>query len=78
MAESAGIERGEVPDLTRAPASLLEALEAHLFHLGGGRGAQQPALSRSSAQQVFKIFLKFRKSLQTLLRKYFEKGKFQE
>uniref|UniRef100_A0A915LY95 AP180 N-terminal homology (ANTH) domain-containing protein n=1 Tax=Meloidogyne javanica TaxID=6303 RepID=A0A915LY95_MELJA len=52
MAESAGIERGEVPDLTRAPASLLEALEAHLFHLGGGRGAQQPILSQSSAQQI--------------------------
>nr|CAD2167922.1 unnamed protein product [Meloidogyne enterolobii] len=52
IAESAGIERGEVPDLTRAPASLLEALEAHLFHLGGGRGAQQPTLSQSSAQQI--------------------------
>uniref|UniRef100_A0A1I8BW62 ENTH domain-containing protein n=1 Tax=Meloidogyne hapla TaxID=6305 RepID=A0A1I8BW62_MELHA len=52
IAESAGIERGEVPDLTRAPASLLEALESHLFHLGGGRGTQQPTLSQSSAQQM--------------------------
>ncbi|KAK6062222.1 ANTH domain protein [Cooperia oncophora] len=37
VAESVGIDRGEIPDLTRAPASLLEALEAHLTHLEGGR-----------------------------------------
>ncbi|PIO52714.1 ANTH domain protein, partial [Teladorsagia circumcincta] len=37
VAESVGIDRGEIPDLTRAPASLLEALEAHLNHLEGGR-----------------------------------------
>ncbi|XGW21656.1 hypothetical protein V3C99_004548 [Haemonchus contortus] len=37
VAESVGIDRGEIPDLTRAPASLLEALEAHLIHLEGGR-----------------------------------------
>ncbi|GMR53734.1 hypothetical protein PMAYCL1PPCAC_23929 [Pristionchus mayeri] len=38
VAESVGMEKGEIPDLTRAPASLLEALEAHLYHLEGGRG----------------------------------------
>lgn len=37
MAETVGIDRGEIPDLTRAPASLLEALEAHLVHLEGGK-----------------------------------------
>ncbi|VDD94647.1 unnamed protein product [Enterobius vermicularis] len=37
VAESVGIDRGEIPDLTRAPASLLEALEAHLNQLEGGR-----------------------------------------
>eukprot|EP00081_Caenorhabditis_elegans_P012464 NP_491229.1 Phosphatidylinositol-binding clathrin assembly protein unc-11 [Caenorhabditis elegans] len=37
VAESVGIDRGEIPDLTRAPASLLEALEAHLIHLEGGK-----------------------------------------
>uniref|UniRef100_A0A0N5AHT1 ENTH domain-containing protein n=1 Tax=Syphacia muris TaxID=451379 RepID=A0A0N5AHT1_9BILA len=37
VAESVGIDRGEIPDLTRAPASLLEALEAHLAQLEGGR-----------------------------------------
>ncbi|VDN95718.1 unnamed protein product [Brugia pahangi] len=37
VAESVGIDRAEIPDLTRAPASLLEALEAHLVYLEGGR-----------------------------------------
>ncbi|PAV68858.1 hypothetical protein WR25_22309 [Diploscapter pachys] len=37
VAESVGIDRGEIPDLTRAPASLLEALESHLIQLEGGR-----------------------------------------
>ncbi|KAL3997222.1 ANTH domain family protein [Acanthocheilonema viteae] len=37
VAESVGIDRTEIPDLTRAPASLLEALEAHLAYLEGGR-----------------------------------------
>ena len=27
VAEKVGIDKGEIPDLTRAPASLLEALE---------------------------------------------------
>lgn len=48
IAESVGIDRGEVPDLTRAPASLLEALESHLYHLEGGRGPPPT----SQAQQV--------------------------
>uniref|UniRef100_A0AC35G122 ENTH domain-containing protein n=1 Tax=Panagrolaimus sp. PS1159 TaxID=55785 RepID=A0AC35G122_9BILA len=47
IAESVGIDRGEIPDLTRAPASLIEALEAHLHHLEGGKG---PA--PSSSQQI--------------------------
>ncbi|CAJ0962834.1 unnamed protein product, partial [Mesorhabditis belari] len=38
VAESVGIDKTEIPDLTRAPASLLEALESHLHHLEGGRG----------------------------------------
>jgi hypothetical protein len=43
LAESAGIDRGEIPDLTRAPASLLEALEAHVYHLEGGKGQPPPS-----------------------------------
>lgn len=38
IAESVGVDRGEIPDLARAPASLLEALESHLLWLEGGRG----------------------------------------
>merc|ERR550534_1471453 len=30
VAENVGIDKGDIPDLTRAPSSLLEALEAHL------------------------------------------------
>lgn len=48
VAETVGIDRGEIPDLTRAPASLLEALEAHLYHLEGGKGPPPT----SSAQQM--------------------------
>ncbi|CAI2303376.1 unnamed protein product [Caenorhabditis sp. 36 PRJEB53466] len=51
VAESVGIDRGEIPDLTRAPASLLEALEAHLIHLEGGK-APAPAQQHSAHQQL--------------------------
>ncbi|GMT28647.1 hypothetical protein PFISCL1PPCAC_19944, partial [Pristionchus fissidentatus] len=45
VAESVGMDKGEIPDLTRAPASLLEALEAHLYHLEGGRPQASVAAS---------------------------------
>lgn len=57
VAETVGIERGEIPDLTRAPASLLEALEAHLYQLEGGRGPMPP--QAPNAQQVNLEILKF-------------------
>ena len=34
-AEAVGIDKGEIPDLTRAPSSLLEALEAHCLQMEG-------------------------------------------
>ena len=49
LAETVGIDRGEIPDLTRAPASLLDALEAHLYQLEGGRGP--PPTSSQQARQ---------------------------
>uniref|UniRef100_A0A914HP86 ENTH domain-containing protein n=1 Tax=Globodera rostochiensis TaxID=31243 RepID=A0A914HP86_GLORO len=52
IAESVGIDRGEVPDLTRAPASLLEALESHLFAMEGGRGPVSSAQAQSVQQMV--------------------------
>lgn len=53
LAESVGIDRGEIPDLTRAPASLLEALETHLYHLEGGKGAPPPTNQQFVSQQLF-------------------------
>lgn len=45
VAESVGIDKGDIPDLTKAPSSLLEALEAHLASLEGrkpGSGGTTP------------------------------------
>ncbi|XP_046458114.1 phosphatidylinositol-binding clathrin assembly protein LAP-like isoform X4 [Daphnia pulex] len=44
VAENVGIDKGDIPDLTRAPSSLLEALEAHLATLEG----KKPTTSSSS------------------------------
>uniref|UniRef100_A0A4W3J4N5 Clathrin coat assembly protein AP180 n=1 Tax=Callorhinchus milii TaxID=7868 RepID=A0A4W3J4N5_CALMI len=38
VAERVGIEKGDIPDLTQAPSSLLEALEQHLNTLEGKKG----------------------------------------
>ncbi|VDK43402.1 unnamed protein product [Anisakis simplex] len=60
VAETVGIDRGEIPDLTRAPASLLEALEAHLVHLEGGKmppstnHSEQFAAVMSQSSSLFK------------------------
>jgi len=35
VAENVGVEKGDIPDLAKAPSSLLEALEAHLANLEG-------------------------------------------
>jgi hypothetical protein len=55
VAESVGIDRGEIPDLTRAPGSLLTALEDHLYYLEGGKGP--PPSSSQQAQQVCLVIL---------------------
>ncbi|KAL8613967.1 hypothetical protein ACOMHN_023203 [Nucella lapillus] len=39
VAENVGIDKGDIPDLAKAPASLLEALEQHLASLEGRKGA---------------------------------------
>uniref|UniRef100_A0A914V8R2 ENTH domain-containing protein n=1 Tax=Plectus sambesii TaxID=2011161 RepID=A0A914V8R2_9BILA len=55
VAESVGIDRGEIPDLARAPASLLEALEAHVIQLEGGRPpppSQPRTVSPSALHQL--------------------------
>lgn len=45
VAEAVGIDKGEIPDLARAPHSLLEALEAHLASLEGRPGRPSPTSS---------------------------------
>ncbi|CAD5117052.1 DgyrCDS5874 [Dimorphilus gyrociliatus] len=39
-AENMGIDKGEIPDLAKAPSSLLEALEQHLASLEGKKGVK--------------------------------------
>ncbi|XP_052119956.1 phosphatidylinositol-binding clathrin assembly protein LAP isoform X3 [Frankliniella occidentalis] len=51
VAENVGIDKGDIPDLTKAPSSLLDALEQHLNALEGKKGsaANTPTQSASSA-----------------------------
>ena len=41
-AEDAGIDKGDIPDLSKAPNSLLEALETHSQLLDKGKSAVPP------------------------------------
>ncbi|XP_049527393.1 uncharacterized protein LOC119458794 [Dermacentor silvarum] len=46
VAEAVGIDKGDIPDLTKAPSSLLDALEQHLAALEGRkRGTATSAIS---------------------------------
>uniref|UniRef100_A0A8B9EHC7 Phosphatidylinositol-binding clathrin assembly protein n=1 Tax=Anser cygnoides TaxID=8845 RepID=A0A8B9EHC7_ANSCY len=49
VAEQVGIDQGDIPDLTQAPSSLLEALEQHLASLEGKKIKEVSAASRASA-----------------------------
>lgn len=53
VAENIGIDKGDIPDLTRAPNSLLDALESHLASLEGNtptaNGSQKSLKSGVSA-----------------------------
>lgn len=42
IAEDAGINKGEIPDLTKAPNSLLAALEQHYQSLEKGKAGIPP------------------------------------
>lgn len=39
VAENVGIDKGDIPDLTKAPSSLLEALEQHLQYVEGKKSS---------------------------------------
>ncbi|KAK7872525.1 hypothetical protein R5R35_013764 [Gryllus longicercus] len=51
VAENVGIDKGDIPDLTKAPSSLLDALEQHLASLEGKKGsaANTPTQTASTA-----------------------------
>ncbi|XP_009088595.1 phosphatidylinositol-binding clathrin assembly protein isoform X1 [Serinus canaria] len=49
VAEQVGIDQGDIPDLTQAPSSLLEALEQHLASVEGKKTKEGSAASRASA-----------------------------
>uniref|UniRef100_A0A3Q0T9F9 Phosphatidylinositol-binding clathrin assembly protein n=1 Tax=Amphilophus citrinellus TaxID=61819 RepID=A0A3Q0T9F9_AMPCI len=48
IAEQVGIDRGDIPDLSQAPSSLLDALEQHLASLEGKKVKDSTAASRAS------------------------------
>ncbi|KAM4620498.1 phosphatidylinositol binding clathrin assembly protein a isoform 1-T1 [Polymixia lowei] len=48
VAEAMGIDRGDIPDLSQAPSSLLDALEQHLASLEGKKVKDSTAASRAS------------------------------
>ncbi|XP_023245794.1 phosphatidylinositol-binding clathrin assembly protein isoform X2 [Copidosoma floridanum] len=54
VAENVGIDKGDIPDLTKAPSSLLDALEQHLASLEGRKGsaANTPTQSASNRTNV--------------------------
>jgi hypothetical protein len=56
VAETSGMERSEIPDLSRAPSSLLEALENHLAHMEGKKIPSQSSISRAQTEQDLKSF----------------------
>ncbi|XP_053961931.1 phosphatidylinositol-binding clathrin assembly protein LAP isoform X11 [Anastrepha ludens] len=51
VAENVGIDKGDIPDLTKAPSSLLDALEQHLATLEGRKvsAANTPTQTASSS-----------------------------
>ncbi|KAM8899163.1 phosphatidylinositol binding clathrin assembly protein a isoform 3-T3 [Spinachia spinachia] len=48
VAEQVGIDRGDIPDLSQTPSSLLDALEQHLASLEGKKVKDSTAASRAS------------------------------
>ncbi|XP_069829623.1 clathrin coat assembly protein AP180 isoform X2 [Dendropsophus ebraccatus] len=54
VAEQVGIDKGDIPDLTQAPSSLMETLEQHLNTLEGkkGNGSGSPVAKSSPTASV--------------------------
>lgn len=52
VAESAGMEKGDIPDLTKAPSSLLDALEAHLNTLENKKTTSTKNVSQAATSST--------------------------
>merc|ERR1712088_697414 len=52
VAEKFGIDKSDIPDLARAPSSLLEALEAHLANLEGRKPGSAATTPTATAGRV--------------------------
>ncbi|KAF5273694.1 hypothetical protein FQA39_LY07384 [Lamprigera yunnana] len=53
VAENVGIDRGDIPDLTKAPSSLLDALEQHLNSFDGKKASTSSTPSQASSTTAF-------------------------
>ncbi|XP_065212448.1 phosphatidylinositol-binding clathrin assembly protein LAP isoform X3 [Planococcus citri] len=52
VAENVGIDKGEIPDLTKAPSSLLDALEQHLAALEGKKSVVNTPTQAATQQRT--------------------------
>lgn len=48
--KSSGMDKSDIPDLTKAPGSLLEALEAHVNGIENKKGAPTSGASTNGAK----------------------------
>ncbi|GLV35029.1 like-AP180 [Carabus blaptoides fortunei] len=54
VAENVGIDKGDIPDLTKAPSSLLDALEQHLASIEGKKSSTTTPTQSASNQKNLK------------------------
>lgn len=54
VAENVGIDKGDIPDLTKAPSSLLDALEQHLNYMEGKKTSGSSQASNANNQKNVK------------------------
>uniref|UniRef100_A0AAR5PZC3 ENTH domain-containing protein n=1 Tax=Dendroctonus ponderosae TaxID=77166 RepID=A0AAR5PZC3_DENPD len=54
VAENVGIDKGDIPDLTKAPNSLLDALEQHYNHMEGKKASASSSATSNNNQKSVK------------------------
>ncbi|CAH1989572.1 unnamed protein product [Acanthoscelides obtectus] len=50
VAENVGIDKGDIPDLTKAPSSLLDALEQHYNHMDGKKSSSTQSSNQKNVK----------------------------